>query len=84
MVMDTIKIEALTKKYKDVTAVENLNLSVGKGELLSLLGVNVAGKTTTIKILSCLTRPTAGDAFLGGYSICKDPTFALWSPSYNP
>ncbi len=70
--MDAIRIEGLTKKYNDVVAVDNLNLSVCKGELFSLLGVNGAGKTTTIKMLSCLTQPTSGDAFLNGKSICKD------------
>ena len=70
--MDAIKIEGLTKKYKDVVAVDNLNLSISQGELFSLLGVNGAGKTTTIKMLSCLTQPTSGDAFLNGKSICKD------------
>ncbi len=70
--MDAIRIEGLTKKYKDVVAVDNLSLSVHQGELLSLLGVNGAGKTTTIKMLSCLTPPTGGDAFLNGKSICKD------------
>ena len=70
--MDAIRIEGLTKKYKDVVAVDNLNLSIHKGELFSLLGVNGAGKTTTIKMLSCLTQPTSGDAFLNGKSICKD------------
>jgi len=70
--MDAIKIEGLTKKYKDVVAVDNLTLSVHKGELFSLLGVNGAGKTTTIKVLSCLTKPTRGDAFLNGKNICKD------------
>ena len=70
--MYAIKTENLTKKYKDVTAVDNLNLSVERGELLSLLGVNGAGKTTTIKMLSCLTQPTSGDAFLGGKSIITD------------
>ncbi|MEE1278187.1 MAG: ABC transporter ATP-binding protein, partial [Acutalibacteraceae bacterium] len=71
-VMDAIKIDKLTKKYKDVTAVDSLTLSVKKGELFSLLGVNGAGKTTTIKMLSCLTAPTSGDAFLFGKSIIKD------------
>lgn len=70
--MDAIRIEGLTKKYKDVVAVDNLTLSVKKGELLSLLGVNGAGKTTTVKMLSCLTQPTAGDAFLNGKSICRE------------
>ena len=70
--MDAIKIEDLTKQYKDVVAVDHLSLSVSKGELFSLLGVNGAGKTTTVKMLSCLTQPTSGDAFLNGKSICKD------------
>ncbi len=70
--MDAIRIEGLTKKYKDVIAVDNLSLSVREGELFSLLGVNGAGKTTTIKMLSCLTQPTSGDAFLNGKSICKE------------
>lgn len=70
--MDAIRIEGLTKKYKDVVAVDDISLSVHKGELFSLLGVNGAGKTTTIKMLSCLTQPTSGDAFLNGKSICKD------------
>ena len=70
--MDAIKIVELTKKYKDVVAVDNLTLTIRKGELFSLLGVNGAGKTTTIKMLSCLTKPTSGDAFLNGKSICKD------------
>ena len=70
--MDAIRIEGLTKKYKDVVAVDNLNLVVHKGELFSLLGVNGAGKTTIIKMLSCLTQPTSGNAFLNGNSICKN------------
>lgn len=70
--MDAIRIEGLTKKFKDVTAVDNLSLSVKKGELFSLLGVNGAGKTTTIKMLSCLSCPTSGDAWLEGKSILSD------------
>ena len=70
--MDAIRIDNLTKKYKDVVAVNMLNLSVHRGELLSLLGVNGAVKTTTMKMLSCLTQPTSGDAFINGKSICKD------------
>lgn len=70
--MDAIKIEHLTKRYKDVVAVDGLSLSVGQGELFSLLGVNGAGKTTTVKMLSCLTEPTDGDAFLHGKSIKDD------------
>jgi ABC-2 type transport system ATP-binding protein len=71
--MNAIEISELTKKYKDITAVDHLNLQIREGELLSLLGVNGAGKTTTVKMLSCLTQPTSGDAFLKGKSICKEP-----------
>lgn len=70
--MNAIEIRGLTKKYKDVTAVDGLDLDVKKGELLSLLGVNGAGKTTTIKMLCCLTRPTEGDALLLGKSVTHD------------
>ena len=70
--MEAIKIDGLTKRYRDVVAVDNLNLSIEKGELFSLLGVNGAGKTTTIKMLSCLTEATSGDAYLMGKSITKD------------
>lgn len=69
--MDAIRTVLLTKKYKDVTAVNDLSLTVKQGELFSLLGVNGAGKTTTIKMLSCLTRPTSGDAFINGKSIIR-------------
>ena len=71
--MNAIKIDQLTKRYKDVTAVDGLSLCVEEGELFSLLGINGAGKTTTIKMLSCLTAPTEGDAYLLGHSICKEP-----------
>ncbi len=71
--MEAIRIEGLTKRYKDVVAVDHLSLTVYKGELFSLLGVNGAGKTTTIKMLSGLTRPSEGDAVLNGISISKDP-----------
>lgn len=70
--MDAIRTEGLTKKYKDVVAVDSLSLNVKKGEIFSLLGMNGAGKTTTIKMLTCLTQPTDGDAFLNGKSVVKD------------
>lgn len=70
--MEAIRTFELTKKYKDITAVDRLNLQVEKGELFALLGINGAGKTTVIKMLSCLSQPTEGDAFLNGKSICRD------------
>jgi len=71
--MDAIRIEGLTKKYRDVTAVDALSLCVKQGELFSLLGVNGAGKTTTVKMLACLTEPSAGEAYLLGKSIRREP-----------
>lgn len=67
--MDAISTKNLTKTYKDVLAVDGLNLTIRQGELFSLLGTNGAGKTTAIKMLSCLTAPTAGDAWVMGQSI---------------
>ena len=71
--MKAIKTMELVKRYKNVIAVDGLHLDVEEGELFALLGVNGAGKTTVIKMLSCLTKPTAGDAFVGGYSITREP-----------
>ena len=70
--MQAIKTTELVKRYKNITAVDKLDLEIRQGELFSLLGVNGAGKTTTIKMLSCLTMPTDGDAVVGGYSITKE------------
>ena len=70
--MNAIKAVNLTKKYKQVIAVNNLNLEIKKGELFSLLGINGAGKTTTVKMFSCLTKPTSGDCFVGGYSVVTE------------
>lgn len=70
--MNAIETKGLTKRYGDFTAVDSLDLTIGKGELFSLLGVNGAGKTTTVKMLSCLCTPSAGDAFLLGDSILTD------------
>ena len=67
--MPAIKTTGLVKRYKDLVAVDGLNLEIEKGELFSLLGVNGAGKTTVIKMLSCLTKPDGGDALVGGYSV---------------
>lgn len=71
--MHAIKTQELVKQYKTITAVDGLNLEICQGELFSLLGVNGAGKTTAIKMLSCLTRPTSGDATVGGRSIIREP-----------
>jgi len=61
-----IQTENLTKKYKEITAVDGLCLQVAQGELFSLLGVNGAGKTTTIKMLSGILYPDSGEISVGG------------------
>jgi ABC-2 type transport system ATP-binding protein len=71
--MQAIKAIELVKQYKNLTAVDKLDLEIRQGELFSLLGVNGAGKTTAIKMLSCLTQPTSGKAIVGGHSITKEP-----------
>lgn len=67
-----IKINNLTKKYKDKLAVDNLNLEIKAGELFSLLGTNGAGKTTTIKMLSTLILPTSGEVEINNLDLVKD------------
>lgn len=70
--MNSIVTKDLTKKYKNFTAVDNLNLEIKKGELFGLLGVNGAGKTTTIKMLTGLTQPFSGKGFINGHDIIKE------------
>ena len=70
--MDIIKIKNLTKKFKEKIAVNNINLSIGEGELFALLGTNGAGKTTTIKMVSTLILPTSGEIEVLGYDVKKD------------
>lgn len=82
--MLAIKTENLTKKYKDKTVVNNLNLSVEDGEMYALLGVNGAGKSTTIKMLSCLIMPTSGDAEILSHSIKTDSTAVKQIISVSP
>lgn len=70
--MTAIQASALTKKYKDLTAVNALDLAIDEGGLFALLGVNGAGKSTLIKMLSCLAKPTSGDARIFGHSIITE------------
>lgn len=71
--MQAIKTINLVKKYKNITAVDQLNLEIEQGELFSLLGVNGAGKTTTIKMLTTLTKPTSGEAYVYGHNLNTNP-----------
>lgn len=67
--MIIIKTNNLTKKFKDFTAVDNININVYSGEIYAFLELNGAGKTTTIKMLTCLLKPTSGDALINGLDI---------------
>ena len=70
--MYAIETNNLTKKFKEKTAVNSINLKIKQGELFALLGINGAGKTTTIKMLSTLIMPTNGDIKICGLNIVKD------------
>ena len=69
--LDIIKTNNLTKKFSDLTAVNNISFSVKKGEIFGFLGPNGAGKTTTIKMLITLLNPTKGSAEVAGFDIIK-------------
>ena len=70
--MLAIETNKLTKKFKEKTAVNEINLKINEGELFALLGTNGAGKTTTIKMLSTLILPTEGEIKILGLDIVKD------------
>ena len=79
-----ILVDHLTKCYEEVRAVQDLSLSIPKGEVFAFLGPNGAGKTTTIKVLTGLIRPTEGRALIGGFDIQKNPYEAKRLIGYIP
>ncbi len=70
--MDAIKIDNLTKRFGDMAAVDNLSLTVAKGELFGLVGSDGAGKTTTLRLLTAIMEPTSGDAWVQGRHIVRE------------
>lgn len=68
-----IDIKGLTKKFGDFVAVDNITFDVRKGEIFGFLGANGAGKTTAMKILCGLSKPTSGEGYVAGYSINGEP-----------
>jgi ABC-2 type transport system ATP-binding protein len=70
--MLAIQAENLTKIFGPVTAVDRLNLSVEKGEIFGLVGPDGAGKTTIMRLFSGILRPTSGEAWILGHSVCKE------------
>jgi ABC-2 type transport system ATP-binding protein len=79
-----IKLENLVKKFGGLTAVNDVSLTVGRGEFFAMLGPNAAGKTTTIKLLTGLIKPTAGRATNCGFDVQAEPIEARRRLAYVP
>jgi len=82
--MAILETQALTRRFKTLTAVDNLNLSVEPGEVFGLLGPNGAGKTTAIKMLTTLLPPTSGRARVAGFDIAHQATAVRRVIGYVP
>jgi ABC-2 type transport system ATP-binding protein len=68
-----VHAEGLVKHFGDVTALDGIDLTVERGQVVGLLGPNGAGKTTTVRILATLLQPTAGHATVSGFDVVKHP-----------
>lgn len=68
-----IVLKNLTRKFGDFTAVDDVSLTIKKGEIFAFLGPNGAGKTTTIKMMTTLLRPTSGEVFLNSHNVAENP-----------
>lgn len=79
-----IELTELVKNFGDLRAVNGVNLIVPRGEFFALLGPNAAGKTTTIKIIAGLMKPTSGAARVAGYDVQRDPIEARKRLAYVP
>jgi len=66
-----VEARGLTKRYEDVVAVRDLDLSISRHTIYALLGPNGAGKTTTVSILTTLIRPTGGSARVAGFDVVR-------------
>jgi ABC-2 type transport system ATP-binding protein len=77
-----IETHDLTKKFGDFTAVDHINFSVSKGEIFGFLGANGAGKTTAMRMLCGLSKPTSGQGWVAGYDIARQPEMVKKSIGY--
>jgi ABC-2 type transport system ATP-binding protein len=68
-----IKVEGLTKYYGERAAIRDLSFSIEKGEVIGFLGLNGAGKSTTLKVLGCVLLPTSGRVLIDGFDVTRDP-----------
>jgi ABC-2 type transport system ATP-binding protein len=79
-----IELDHVVKRFGDLLAVNDVSLTVGRGELFAVLGPNAAGKTTTIKILAGLIKPTSGAARVAGFDVQTDPLEVRRRLAYVP
>ncbi len=79
-----IELKNISKKYGDFRAVDNLNLTVARGEIFGFLGPNGAGKTTTIKMIAGVLEPSAGTVTIGGIDMVKQPAAAKRKIGFIP
>ena len=79
-----IEVQGLTKRYGRTTAVDDLNFSVRKGEILGFLGPNGAGKTTTMRVITCFLPPTLGKVTVAGYDVMREPLEVKRRVGYLP
>lgn len=79
-----LEVKELSKQYTKVLAADKVSFEIDEGEIFALIGPNGAGKTTTIRMISTLLTPTAGDAFVAGYSVVKQPAKVRECITYLP
>ena len=79
-----IELINIVKKFGDLTAVNHLSLTVERGEFFAVLGPNAAGKTTTIKVLTGLIKPTSGSALVAGFDVQTQPLEVRQRLAYVP
>ena len=79
-----IEAKGLTKRYGDLAAVEDIDFSIARGEVVGFLGPNGAGKTTTMRMLTGFLPPTDGTAVIAGHDIFADPIAARRAIGYLP
>lgn len=79
-----IELQNLTKKFGDLLAVDDISLTIGRGEFFAMLGPNAAGKTTTMKLMAGLIKPTSGRARICGFDVQTQPLEARKRLAYVP
>jgi len=79
-----VELKGVTKRYNEIVAVNNIDLSINTGEIFALLGPNGSGKSTTLKMLLGLVQPTAGSINVLGLDVQKDPVSVKRQVGYVP